>query len=64
LILKELVEVLPDSLDITVEHDKCKTGSLVCGIKQFDRLLERKVIKAIPIYYNRIDIQSFYVKVE
>jgi hypothetical protein len=64
MILKELLDILPDSLDISIEHDGCKTGSLVIGIKQFDKLVNRKVISAEPNFVKSVDIQSFNVRVE
>lgn len=62
--LKELLLILPETLDISVQHDSCRTGSLVRGLLQFDSLADREVISAEPNYIKSIGIQSFNVTVE
>ena len=62
--LKELLLILPENLDISIEHDGRKTSSLVQGIMSFTNLIEREVIYCEPNYVHSIGIQSFDVKVK
>lgn len=62
--LKDLLEILPLSLDITIEHDNRKTSSLVCGMLTQDNLLHREVIAAKPDFIHSIRTQSFSVVVK
>lgn len=64
MILKELLDILPNTLDISVEYNGCKTGSLVIGMYNFEKLINCKVISAEPNYMRSISIQSFNVLVE
>jgi hypothetical protein len=62
--LKELLIILPENLDISIEHDGGKTSSLVRGIMSFEKLIEREVISAEPNFVHSVQIQSFNVKIK
>jgi hypothetical protein len=61
--LKELLSILPEGLDISVQHNECKTNSSVKGIMACAKLIESEVIYAEPNFVESIGIQSFNVKV-